>query len=219
MSPESIVCWDPAEFALAAIRDAEVRLGERVAIFGMGAIGLMAVQMARLSGAAAVIAVEPIHRRRALAFRLGADHAVDPEGCDVAVQIRHLTGGKGVDTAIEASGSYPALQQAIRSVGFGGLVVPLAFYTGEAFGLRLGEEWHMNRITMRSSRAISDPNRDHPLWDRERIRWAAFDLLREGKVSSAGVLHPVVSFEDSAEAFRLIDEAPQESVKLGITYG
>lgn len=219
MSPEAIVCWDPAEFALGAVRDANVRLGERVAVFGLGAIGLMAVQMARLSGATTVIAVEPIERRRTLAFELGADHALDPTTCDVAVEIKYLTGKKGVDVAIEASGNYGALHQAIRCVHFAGLVVPLAFYTGEARGLRLGEEWHMNRITMRSSRSISDPSRDHPMWDQDRIKWTAFDLLRGGKVSAQGVVSPIVPFEESAEAYRRIDEAPHESVKLGVRYG
>ncbi|MCC6442855.1 MAG: hypothetical protein IT210_05285 [Armatimonadetes bacterium] len=52
MSPHASVCWDPAKFALGAVRDAHIRLGERVAVFGMGAIGLIALQMARLSGAA-----------------------------------------------------------------------------------------------------------------------------------------------------------------------
>lgn len=219
MSPEAIVCWDPAEFALGAVRDANVRLGERVAVFGLGAIGLMAVQMARLSGASTVIAVEPIERRRTLAFDLGADHALDPTTCDVAVEIKYLTGKKGVDVAIEASGNYGALHQAIRCVHFAGLVVPLAFYMGEARGLRLGEEWHMNRITMRSSRSISDPSRDHPMWDQDRIRWTAFDLLRAGRVSAQGVVSPIVPFEESAEAYRRIDEAPHESVKLGVRYG
>lgn len=219
MPSEAIVCWDPAEFALGAVRDANVRLGERVAVFGMGAIGLMVIQMARLSGATTTIAVEPVHRRRRLAFELGADHALDPTGTDVALDIRHLTGKKGVDVAIEASGSYDALHQAIRSAHLGGLVVPLAFYTGEARGLRLGEEWHMNRITMRSSRSISDPNRDHPMWDQDRIRTTAFDLLRAGRISTKGVVFPVVPFDRSAEAYQRIDMAPAESIKLGVTYG
>ena len=218
MSPEAIVCWDPARFALGAVRDAGIRLGDRAAVFGMGAIGLLTIQMARLSGATTVIAVEPVYIRRLRSFRLGSDHAMDPANCDVAREIRHLTDKNGVDVAIEASGSYEALHQAIRSVHFGGLVVPLAFYSGEAKGLRLGEEWHMNRISMRSSRSASDPNRDHPMWDHERIQWTAFDLLRFGRVSVDGVIFPVVPFEESAEAYRRIDISPQESVKLGVTY-
>jgi threonine dehydrogenase-like Zn-dependent dehydrogenase len=218
MSPQSIVYWDPAEFALGAVRDADVRLGERVAVFGLGAIGLMTVQMAKLSGAILVIAVDPIPLRRELALKHGADIAFDPKAVDAGVEIKLATGKKGVDVAIEASGSYQALHEAIRSTHLGGLVVPLAFYQGEAKGLRLGEEWHINRITMRSSRSISDPNRDHPMWDSERIKEVSFQLLKEGKLSVEGLIRPIVKFEESADAYRLIDEHPEEVIKLGVVY-
>ena len=218
MSPESLVYWDPAEFALGAVRDANVRLGERVALFGLGAIGFMTLQMIRLSGAELVIAVDPLPLRRELALKHGADIVFDPKEVDVGVEIKKATGKKGVDVAIEGSGSYPALHEAIRSVHLGGLVVPLAYYMGEAKGLRLGEEWHFNRITMSSSRSISDPNRDHPMWHSERIKEVAFQLLRDGKVSVEGLVRPVVKFEDSAEAYRKIDENPEDMIKLGVVY-
>jgi threonine dehydrogenase-like Zn-dependent dehydrogenase len=218
MSPEAVVYADPAEFALGAVRDADVRLGERVAVFGLGAIGMMVLQMARLSGAVHVIAVDPIEKRRALALRHGADQALDPKDGDVGVAIKGLMDNAGPDVAIEASGSYRALHEAIRCVHYAGLVVPLAFYQGEAAGLRLGEEWHINRITMRSSRSISDPNRDHPMWDSRRIREVAFDLLHTGRVSVDGLVAPIVPFEESAEAYRMIDEHPETSVKLGVRY-
>ncbi len=89
----------------------------------------------------------------------------------------------------------------------------------EAKGLRLGEEWHINRISMLSSRAISDPNRDHPMWDSQRIKALSFELLRTGRVKVDGLVAPIVPFEQSAEAYRRIDEHPEESVKLGVVYG
>ncbi len=217
MSPEAIVYWDPAEFALGAVRDANIRLGERVAIFGMGAIGLMAAQMAKLSGAEWVAVIDPLPIRREAALRHGADVAYDPRATDVGEEIKRATNG-GVDVAIEASGAYRALHEAIRCAHLGGLVVPLAYYEGEARGLRLGEEWHFNRITMASSRSISDPNRDHPMWNAERIKEHSFRLLEDGKLNVDGLVHPIVPFEQSAEAYRLIDEAPGECIKLGVTY-
>lgn len=217
MSPEAIVYWDPAEFALGAVRDANIRLGERVAIFGMGAIGLMAAQMAKLSGAEWLAVVDPLENRRQAALRHGAHAAYDPREVDVGETIKRETGG-GVDVAIEASGAYPALHEAIRCTHLCGLVVPLAFYEGDARGLFLGEEWHMNRITMRSSRSISDPNRDHPMWHSKRIADYAFQLLREGRLSVEGLVSPIVPFDECADAYRRIDEAPGESIKLGIVH-
>ena len=147
-----------------------------------------------------------------------ADFALDPNKQDVAVKIREVTDKKGADVAIEASGSYQALHQAIRSVSFGGLVVPLAFYTGEAKGLRLGEEWHHHPITMKSSRADRNPNRDHPMWNDERIRETALRLLKEGRLSVEGLVSPIIPFDKSAEAYQRIDKHPEENIKLGITY-
>ena len=217
MTPEQVVYWDPADFALGAVRDANVRLGEVVAVFGLGAIGFMVLEMAGLSGADKVIAVDPLESRRLLAKAHGAYEVLDPNALDAGEEIRKLV-GRGVDVAIEASGSYEALHQAIRATHLGGLVVSLAFYQGEAKGLYLGEEWHMNRITMRSSRSISDPNRDHPMWDQDRIKAVSFELLRLGRVSVEGLVTPVVRFEDCAEAYREADENPDTCVKMGVTY-
>ena len=218
MNHHAVVYLDSAQYALGAVRDANIRLGERVALFGLGAIGFMCLEMVKLSGAELVIAIEPLEYRQKLALKHGADLVIDPTHGDVALGIKEATGNNGVDVAIEASGAYLALHEAIRCVHFGGLVVPLAAYTAEAKGLRLGEEWHMNRITMRSSRATSDPNREHPMWSGQRIRETVFRLLKEGKLSVEGLIHPIVPFEESAKAYQLIDESPGECVKLGIVY-
>src|SRR4030095_4103887 len=88
---ETMVFTDPARFALAAIHDAEIKLGDRVAIFGLGAIGMLALQMARLDGAAQVIAVDPIPERLMLARQLGADLTINPEDQDVGIIIKQAT--------------------------------------------------------------------------------------------------------------------------------
>jgi threonine dehydrogenase-like Zn-dependent dehydrogenase len=92
LSPEAAVCLDPAVMALA-LRDADIRLGDSVAVFGLGAIGLFAVQLARLSGADQVLGVDPILPRRALAARFGADHTLAPGGAgdgDAGLAVRRL---------------------------------------------------------------------------------------------------------------------------------
>lgn len=218
MSPQAIVYWDPAEFALGAIRDGQVRLGERVAVFGLGAIGLMIVQMAKLSGAVLVIAVDPIEKRRTAALRHGADVALDPLQEDVGLKIKELTDKVGPDVVFEVSGSYTALHEAIRCCGMRGRIVPVAFYQGEARGLRLGEEWHMNAVTIISSRANTEPNREYPLWNNQRIRQVAFDLLKTGRLQVEDLVDPIVPFDQSAEAYRMIDEHPEKCIKLGVIY-
>ena len=104
------------------------------------------------------------------------------------------------------------------STSTSGRVAPLAFYCGEAQGLWLGEEWHMNRLDMVSTRACSDPNRDHPMWDDRRIIDTAFGLLREGALSVDGLVTPIVPMDEAAEAYREIDEHPERSIKMGVRF-
>src|SRR5439155_19883290 len=78
LTPEAAVCVDPAHVAFVAVRDGNVRLGDRVAVFGLGAIGLLTMQAARASGAEHVVAVDPLATRRERALRMGADVALDP---------------------------------------------------------------------------------------------------------------------------------------------
>ncbi len=219
LSNENLVCIDPAVVALMAIREGHVRLGDKVAIFGLGAIGLMAVQMAKLLGALTVIGVEPIEKRRELAETYGADTLFNPFDCDAGLEIRKATEGKGVDISLDTSGSYQALHQAIRATRYGGTVVPVSWYHGEAKGLNLGEEWHFNRHVMVSgARVESEPYRDHPLWDRERLYDTVLQLFRKKELTSKGMLSPIVRFEDVVEAYRTLDERPEETIKLGVTY-
>src|SRR5205814_8401344 len=82
MSAPAAVCLDPATVALGGVRDGQVRVGDRVAVFGLGAIGLIAVQIARLAGASFVAAVDPIENRRAVASHTGADVVIDPTAMD-----------------------------------------------------------------------------------------------------------------------------------------
>jgi len=217
LKDEDLVCIDPATVSLMAVREGNLRIGDKVAIFGLGAIGLMTVQMARVSGASFIIGVEPIEKRRRLAEKYGADMLLDPFNCDVGLEIKRATGG--VDISIDTSGSYQALHQAIRATGYGGTIVPVSWYHGEARGLNLGEEWHFNRQVMVSgARVESEPYRDYPRWDRNRIYETVIELFRKKALKSEGLLSPIVNFEDAVEAYRMLDERPGETIKLGVIY-
>jgi threonine dehydrogenase-like Zn-dependent dehydrogenase len=219
MSWQAAVCLDPATVALGGIRDGNVRLGDRVAIFGLGAIGLMAVQLARLAGASFVAAIDPLARRREVAQSTGADLVLDPTSADAGLETRRATGGSGVDVSIETSGSAQALHQAIRGLAFGGTVALTAWYNEFRGGLDLGREAHFNRPTFIFTRAESEPHRDHPRWNNRRQADAAWDLLATGRVAAESIVQPVVPFEESVEAYQAIDLHPERSIKLGVVFG
>ncbi len=128
------------------------------------------------------------------------------------------TGHLGVDVAVETSGSVPALHQAIRATRFGGTICMISFYGKDATGLYLGDEFHVNRLTLVSARAETLPGRDAPVWDLKRLVDLALSWLVSGRMRADGIITPIVDFADSAEAYRAIDERPQESIKLGIRF-
>ena len=217
---ESMLFTDPAKFALAAVHDAEIKLGDRVAVFGMGAIGLLAIQMARLNGARQVFAIDPIPGRVALARDLGADQALNPKDCDVAMTIKRATGGRGVDAVLEISGVYAALQEAIRCSCQAGRVVAASYYGTQQGRIDLSREWHHNRITLRSSMPVWDcPHRAYPAWDHARLEAEAMDLLATGAVRVEPLIGERVPFLEAARAYAAIDQAPDEKVKILLTYG
>ena len=216
---EIMLFTDPAKFALAAIHDAEIKLGDRVAVFGMGAIGLLAIQMARLNGARQVFAIDPIEGRLELARRLGADEALNPDGTDVALTIKRLTQGRGVDVALEISGAYTALQEALRCACQGGRIVAASYYGAQEERIDLSREWHHNRLTMRSSMPVWDcPHRNYPAWDHDRTEREAMDLLLQGAVDARPLIGDRVPFGEAARAYAMIDQAPDEKVKILLTY-
>ena len=168
-SAKNAVCYDPAQFALGGIRDANVRSGDNVVVIGLGAIGQLAVQMAKKSGASIVIAVDPIEKRREIAGKYGADYCFDPTACDVGYEVKRITGKMGADAILETSGSVQALQSALKGLAYGGTIAYLAFAKPFPAGLWLGQEAHYNYGKIVFSRACSEPNPDYPRWNRKRI--------------------------------------------------
>ena len=209
-----------AAVALQAVHDAEIKLGDTVSVHGLGAIGLLAVQMCALDGIQTVVGVDPDPHRRDFAKRLGATHVVDPANAHpLGVRIRDLNDGHGVDVALEVSGSDLGLQGALAAAGLGATVVAAGFYQGGAANLRLGEEFHHNRLTLiASAGGWGVPNRHAPMWDRRRIMDTATRLIYTGQVSVAGMLDRRFRFDEAPAAYAWLDRNPQGAVKVALVY-
>lgn len=219
MKPETALFTDPTLFALQAVHDAQIKVGDRVAIIGLGAIGLLAVQIARLNGAERIFAVDLIDDRLNLAKQFGADDVLNGKTCDPALEIKRLTGSKGVDVAIEISGAYAGLQTAIRSVHVAGLVVAASYFTGSKEQLNLGAEWHHNRPTLRSSMAVwGMPHRNYPMWNLERITETAVHLLENNRLMTDLMIGRRFAYAKAAEAYQIIDQHPEKTLKTLFDY-
>jgi threonine dehydrogenase-like Zn-dependent dehydrogenase len=222
LSPEAAVCVDPAHVAFVAVRDGHVRLGDDVAVFGLGAIGLLTVQAARASGASRVVAIDPLARRRERALAMGATAGFDPTVGDVALTIKEATGRRGVDVALETSGVDGAVHEAIRCIRQCGTVVVVGWGRGTGAGLYLGEEFHVNRPTIVASQAASywgNPDRDYPSWDEPRAQRACAELFARGVFSPRRILDPIIDLEEAPEVMEAVRSNPSTVLKVGIRVG
>ena len=203
--------------ALNAVLAAETHLGETMTVFGQGVIGLLATRLATLSGAR-VVACDAIPSRLERATDFGAVATVDVTTGSAAELTRSITAGLGADVAVELSGNTRALHEAIRSVAVGGRVVAAGFYQGEAIGLRLGEEFHHNRVELVCSQIGGPPPRLAGRWDQDRMNRTFLRLAAEGAVDPASLVTHRVRVGDVAAAYELLDQRPAEALQVVLDY-
>ena len=189
--------------ALNGVLAADLGPGSTVVVFGQGVIGLLATRLAVLNGAS-VITVDGIRSRREHSLAWGASESLEP-GADLALRIRDLTGGRGADVAIELSGNYQALRDATRAVGADGTVVASGFYQGEATPLRLGDEFHHNRVQLIASQIGAVPQRLRARWDVPRLQRTIVDALADGRLDAASLVTHRYALADAAAAYHLLD--------------
>ena len=204
--------------ALNAVLAADVHVGETVAIFGQGVLGLVATQLATLNGAT-VVAVDTLAARREAALAHRAAHVLDPQADDVAAAVRELTDGRGADVCIEISGSYRALQEAIRTAAPGGRVVASGFYQGDGLGLRLGEEFHHNRVQLVSSQISAAPPGLAERWSPERIHRTVIDLVAAKDLDVSRLVSRIVPASRAAEAYAQLDADPSAVLQIVLDLG
>jgi 2-desacetyl-2-hydroxyethyl bacteriochlorophyllide A dehydrogenase len=212
VTPEEGVFLANLETAINVVLDAKPRLGEVVAVFGQGVVGLLVTQLLRRSGAR-VIAFEPSALRRSFAERCGAEAAVAPGNVEA---VRRVSAGRGADLAIDASGSPDALQQAIDVVAPEGTVVVCSWYGEKPVPLELGGRFHRGRLRITSSQVGRIDPALAPRWDRDRRLELATGLLRELTLTEL-ITHRFL-FAKAAEAYALLDDRAAETVQVVLDY-
>ena len=112
---EAAAMTEPVSCCLHGIDLCNIKPGAAVAVIGCGMIGLLMLQLAKLSGAGTLIAIEPLADKREKALELGADYALDPMSCDVKAEVAKIT--HQVDVVIECVGKTSTMQQAVEIAG------------------------------------------------------------------------------------------------------
>lgn len=140
-----LMCPDIMSTGFGGAESGNIRIGDTVAVFAQGPIGLCATAGARQMGATRIIVVDGLVERLAVAKRMGADEVINFNDADPVATIMELTGGRGVDVAIEALGVQKTFEAALRVLRPGGTLSSLGVYSGQltvpldAFAAGLGD--------------------------------------------------------------------------------
>ncbi len=140
-----LMCPDIMSTGFSGAESGNVRIGDTVAVFAQGPIGLCATAGAKLSGATTIITVDTVAARLEISRRLGADHTIDFRKADPVVEIMKITDGRGVDVAIEALGTQSTFEAGLRALRPGGTLSSLGVYSTDlripldAFAAGLGD--------------------------------------------------------------------------------
>src|SRR5579884_2098257 len=207
LSDEQVVLLaDIASTGFSASETANLRLGDTVAIFAQGPIGLCATLGAKLKGASLIIAVESDPKRCQMARRMGADVVLNHQEVDVVIEIRKLTAGLGVDVAIEALGTQQTFGNALSSLKPAGTLSSLGVYSGklsiplQPFLAGIGDQKIVTTLCPGG---------------KERMR-RLMELVRTNRVDLKALLTHEFPLDDIVKAYKFFEQRSDGVVKVAI---
>lgn len=207
LSDEQVVLLaDITSTGFSASESAQVKLGDTVAVFAEGPIGLCATAGAKLSGAGFIIGVESDPVRAAMARRMGADVVLNFQEVEIVEEIKRLTNGRGVDVAIEALGAQSTFENALRVLRPGGTLSSLGVYSGklsvplEPFAAGLGDHKIVTTLCPGG---------------KERMR-RLMELVRHHRVDLTPLITHHFRLDQIAEAYRVFGERLGGVIKVAV---
>jgi threonine dehydrogenase-like Zn-dependent dehydrogenase len=200
-----------AVFPLQGVRLANLRLGEDVAVFGQGLIGQLARQFATIDGAATIVGIDLVDGRLDVARRHGATHVLNPARDDVPAAIAGITGRRGVDVAIEATGNPAVINDALRAAAMLGRVILLGSPRGRV-EIDPYSDIHQKGVSVIGAHgrtASIQPNQYHRWNTGEHLR-LAMELMRQGRLRTDGLISHRVPAGEALGVFDALTERAQE---------
>jgi len=191
---------EPLACCLHGIDRLNMRQGDTVCVVGGGPIGLMMVQLAKLSGASRVVLSEPVQHRREIGLSVGADYVVDPVNESLPQRLQELLGTQGTDVVIECVGNVIATGQAIEAAKHGGTVLLFSVpKVGSVYPLSLDDVFH-KELTIMGSKINPDTH--------ER----AVQLINSGRIQLKPLIthrYPIDQLEEA-----ILMQMSDESIKV-----
>jgi alcohol dehydrogenase len=204
---QCVLLADIASTGISAAERADVQIGQTVAVFAQGPIGLCATAGARLKGASLVIGVDSIEKRLKLSRQMGADEVIDLTQEDPIAAIKRLTEGRGVDVAIEALGRQETFQACLDVTRPGGIVSSLGVYGGK---LEVPLESYVYGIGDKQILSTLCPG------GKERMR-KLMELVRHGRLDLSPLITHRFSLDEIEDAYELFGNQQDGVVKVALT--
>lgn len=201
-----LMCPDIMSTGFSGAESGAIRIGDAVAVFAQGPIGLCATAGAHMMGATTIIAVESVLARMEMAKVMGATHVVDFSKEDPVAEIRRITDGRGVDVSIEALGRQETFEGALRVLRPGGTLSSLGVYSDnltiplDAFAAGLGD----NRIITSLCPG-----------GKERMR-RLIEVIETGRVDTRPLVTHRFALEDIETAYDLFAHQRDGVLKVAI---
>src|ERR1700680_2156502 len=201
-----VLLADIASTGISAAESANLQIGDTVAVFAQGPIGLCATAGAKLRGASLIIAVESDPVRTEMSKRMGADIVLNQNEVDVVAEIKRLTGGKGVDVAMEALGTTATFENALRVIRAGGTLSSLGVYSGK---LAIPPESFAAGLANQKIITTLCPG------GKERMR-KLIELVRHGRLDLVPLITHTFSLDKIVDAYKLFGDRSDGVIKVAI---
>lgn len=215
-SPEAAAFLANVECAVNFSMDGRPMVGERVAVFGQGVVGLLTTALLSRHPIGSLVTVDLYERRRELSERFGADEVLDPDATDVVERLRNDDEPGGTDLAYELTGDPDALDRAVDAMAYDSRLVVGSWYGEKRTALDLGGRFHRNRGRLVSSQVSTIAPRHSGRWSKDRRLDVAWSQLRE--LDPTELITHRFPIERAPEAYRLLDERPDEAIQVLLTY-
>jgi NADPH:quinone reductase-like Zn-dependent oxidoreductase len=220
MTPEAAVFFPNMETAVTFLLDGQPLMGEQVAIFGQGIVGLLLTSQLSRWPLSSLVTLDLYSRRRLLSQDLGAHVSLDPSASEAMPHLlSHLQGNgpyPGADLSYEVSGNPAALDQAISATGFSGRVVIGSWYGLKRSDLNLGGRFHRSRVRLIGSQVSSIAPELTGRWNKARRYHTTWQMLEQ--VQPARFITHRFPLAQAAQAYELIDRHPEEVIQVILTY-
>jgi 2-desacetyl-2-hydroxyethyl bacteriochlorophyllide A dehydrogenase len=212
-SPEQAAFLPTVETAVNLVMDGRPVVGERVAVFGQGLVGLTTTALLAEFPLSSLVTVETVSERRDLSRGFGADESIAPAAVSDTLAPAE---GTGVDLAYELSGDPQALDDAVGATGYDGRIVVGSWYGTKRADLGLGGRFHRERIDITSSQVSTIDPDFRGRWDTDRRLSVAWDHLAD--LPTDDLVTHRLPLAEADSAYETLDCAPESAVGIIFTY-